>query len=74
MQALKHVRASDALRGEQILEVLERRGWRTEEWRSYITDVAFAWERIRRKMGGKEPPRPPMPEGDPTGVHRFGRA
>lgn len=73
MQSVRHVQAPDALEGEQIMEVLGRHGWRTAAWRSYITDVAFAWERIRRKMGGKEPPRPTMPAGDPTGVHRFMR-
>lgn len=73
MQSIRHVQASDALKGEQILEVLRRHGWTTAARRSYITDVGFVMERLRRKMGGAEPPRPAFPPGDPTGVHRFGR-
>jgi O-methyltransferase involved in polyketide biosynthesis len=73
MQSIRHVQASDALKGEQILEVLGRHGWTTAARRSYITDVGFVMERVRRKMGGAEPPRPQFPPGDPTGVHRFGR-
>jgi len=73
MQAIRHVQASDALEGEQILEVLRRHGWTTSAMRSYITDVGFVMERVRRKMGGAEPPRPQFPTDDPTGVHRFGR-
>ena len=39
--------------------------------RSYITDVGFVDERLRRTMGGATPPPLPYPPGDPTGVHRF---
>jgi hypothetical protein len=67
------VQACDALKGEGILEVLRRHGWTTEARRSYISDVGFVMERVRRQMGGAEPPRPPFPPDDPTGVHRFGR-
>jgi len=74
MNAVRHVRASDSLKGEEILDLLRRHGWTTAVRRSYISDTAFAWERIRRRMGGKEPPRPAMPAGDPSGVHRFMRA
>ena len=73
MNSLKHVRAPDAMRGEQILEVLERHGWDITARRSYITDVGFVMERVRRSLGGKEPPRPNFPAGDPTGVVRLGR-
>lgn len=72
-QPIRHVQASDALKGEQILEVLERYGWTTSSMRSYITDVEFVRERIRRKMGGATPPPLPFPPNDPTGIHRFGR-
>jgi methyltransferase (TIGR00027 family) len=73
MQPIRHVQASDALKGEQILEVLQRHGWETSAMRSYINDVGFVRERVLRATGGVEPPRPPFPAGDPTGVHLFGR-
>jgi hypothetical protein len=41
--------------------------------RSYITDVGFVRERVRRMMGGATPPPRPYPPGDPSGVHRFAR-
>jgi methyltransferase (TIGR00027 family) len=71
---IRHVQASDALKGEQILEVLRRNGWTTSAMRSYITDVGFVLERVRRALGGAAPPRLPYPPNDPTGVHRFGRS
>jgi len=73
MTPIRHVQASDALKGEQILEVVGRNGWKTSAIRSYITDVAFVRERVRRAMGGADPPQRPYPPNDPTGVHRFGR-
>lgn len=73
MSPIRHVQAADALQGEQILEVLQCHGWRTAAKRSYISDVEFARERVRRAMGGKTPPPPLFPPGDPTGVHRFAR-
>ena len=72
-EPIRHVQASDALKGEQILEVVRRNGWTTSAMRSYITDVAFVLERVRRAMGGVAPPPLPFPPNDPTGVHRFGR-
>jgi len=48
MQSIRHVQASDALKGEEILEVLGRHGWVTSAMRSYITDVEFVRERVRR--------------------------
>ncbi len=73
MQSVRHVQAPDSLKGEQVLEVLRRHGWRTAAWRSYITDCGFALQRVRRMMGGAEPAPPPVPPDDPTGVHRFAR-
>ena len=70
-QPIRHVQASDSLKGEQILDVLQRHGWTTSAMRSYITDVGFVAERVRRSMGGTTPPPRPYPPGDPTGVHRF---
>ena len=74
MQSIRHVQASDALKGEQILDIFQRHGWTTSAMRSYITDVGFVRERVRRMMGGAEPPPRPYPPNDPTGVHRFARA
>jgi len=73
MKSIRHVQASDALKGEQILQVLACYGWRTAAMRSYVSDVGFIRERILRSTGGVEPPRPNFPPDDPTGVHRFGR-
>jgi len=69
MKPIRHVQASDALQGEQILQVLQRHGWTTSAMRSYIRDVDFVFDRVRRAMGGATPPRPPFPPDDPTGVH-----
>jgi methyltransferase (TIGR00027 family) len=72
-QPIRHVQASDALKGERILEILSQNGWRTAATRSYITDVGFVMDRVRRSTGGGTPPRLPFPPGDPTGVLRFAR-
>jgi len=75
MQAIRHVQASDCLQGEQILEILQCHGWKTDAQRSYITDVGFVQERVRRMMGDAPPrPQPQFPPGDPTGVLRFARS
>ena len=74
MQPIRHVQAPDCLKGEQILEVLGRHGWTTSARRSYITDVEFVRDRVRRMRGGTPPPRFSYPSDDPTGVHRFGRS
>ncbi len=73
LRPIRHVQASDCLKGEQILDLLHRYGWMTSGWRSYITDVGFVLGRIRRIMGGATPPSLPYPPNDPTGVHRFAR-
>ncbi len=74
LQPIRHVQASDCLKGEQILDLLDRCGWTTSARRSYITDVGFVLGRLRRLMGGATPPSLPYPPNDPTGVHRFARA
>jgi methyltransferase (TIGR00027 family) len=71
MKPIRHVQASDALNGEQILEVIAHHGWTTSSQRSFISDVGFLQERLRRMMGGATPPRLEYPPGDPTGVHCF---
>ena len=75
MHSIRSVQAPDFLHGEQILEAARRNGWVTAARRSYLTDMAFAMERIRRLMGDRPRPAdaPPIPSDDPTGVHRFAR-
>ena len=73
MQSIRHVRAPDYLNGEQILEVVRRRGWTSSARRSYISDVEFVRERTRRMMGGAPMPQFSYPPNDPTGVHLFSR-
>lgn len=71
----EHVRAPDALEGEQILDVLSTHGWTTEAMRSYIRDAGFTQDRVRRVFGERpQSAPPPFPPGDPTGIHRFARA
>jgi methyltransferase (TIGR00027 family) len=74
--SVRKVQASDFLQGEQILDAVQRHGWVTAARRSYITDMAFAMERIQRLMGDRPQPDgpPPVPPDDPTGVHWFARA
>jgi O-methyltransferase involved in polyketide biosynthesis len=75
MWPVRNVQASDFLQGEQILDSVRRHGWVTAARRSYITDMAFAMERIQRLMGDHPQPGgpPPVQPDDPTGVHRFDR-
>jgi methyltransferase (TIGR00027 family) len=73
-QRVRHVQASDSLEGEQILECIQERGWVTAARRSYITDTAFAKDRIERVLGPQPAGPPPISLDDPTGVHRFARA
>lgn len=71
--SLRHVQASDSPEGEQIMETMRRHGWVSAARRSYLTDMAFASERIQqifgpvRQTGGP----PPIALDDPSGVHRF---
>jgi methyltransferase (TIGR00027 family) len=74
MRSIRNVQASDALSGEEILDVLHRNGWATEARRSYLTDMSFTVSRVNRMMAGKPRPEPPpFAPDDPTGVHRFVR-
>jgi methyltransferase (TIGR00027 family) len=69
-----HVRAPDALEGEQILSVLRAHGWETASMRSYIRDTAFTQARARRVFGERPASAaPPFPADDPTGIHRLTR-
>jgi methyltransferase (TIGR00027 family) len=74
-QSVRDVQASDSLNGEQILESIRSQGWRTAARRSYITDMAFAMERVQRMFGDRPKPDgpPPVTPDDPTGIHRFTR-
>lgn len=70
----EHVRAADALEGEQILSVLRAHGWTTAAARSYIRDTAFTRDRVRRVFGERPASTPPpFPPDDPTGIHHFTR-
>jgi methyltransferase (TIGR00027 family) len=69
--ALRHVQADDHLQGEQILDTLRQHGWTGAEHRSYIRDLDFAADRIRR-MSERRPEgmQPPVFAPDePSGVH-----
>jgi len=70
---VRHVQADDHLEGEQILATIQQTGWATSLRRSYITDLAFASDRIARMMaGGPQPPTPPpFAPDEPAGVHLF---
>ena len=74
-QSVRSMQASDSLNGEQILERIRSQGWRTAARRSYITDMAFAKERVQRMFGDRPEPAgpPPITPDDPTGIHRFTR-
>lgn len=73
MQSIRHVQASDSLFGEEILEVFQRNGWTADSRRSYITDLGFALDRIRRTFGETPRQAPTFAPDDPTGVHCFAR-
>jgi methyltransferase (TIGR00027 family) len=73
MRSARHVQATDSLPGEEILDRIQRHNWVTESRLSYITDMAFAMERISRLMGGQPAGPPPISLDDPTGVHVLGR-
>jgi methyltransferase (TIGR00027 family) len=71
----EHVRAPDALEGEQILQVLRTHGWMTKAMRSYLRDAAFTRDRARRIFGDRvQSAPPPFAADDPTGIHHFGRS
>jgi methyltransferase (TIGR00027 family) len=72
-QSVRNMQAPDCLNGEQILESIRSQGWQTAARRSYITDMAFAMERIQRMFGDrpKADGPPPTTPDDPTGVHCF---
>jgi hypothetical protein len=78
-RGIQDMRAAGSLDGLQILSAMETAGWRSAERRSYLTDIwSFGADRLRagaeaRKRAGAPDP-PPVPPGDPTGVHLFERA
>lgn len=71
LSSVRAVQADDFLHGEQILEVVGRHGWVSGARRSYLTDMGFAMDRIRRTFGERPQGPPPVSLDDPTGVHRF---
>ena len=70
------MRSAGHLDGLQILDVVQRHGWREIRWLSYSADaMQFAVERVGnmfRNVAPEQMPKP-MPAGDPSGVHLFGR-
>lgn len=74
MQSISHVQAPDCLKGEEILDTFYRNGWITASRRSYLTDLGFAQDRVRRIWGDGPRPALPVPTNDPTGAHCFARA
>jgi hypothetical protein len=54
----------------KFLESIRSQGWRTAARRSYITDMAFAMERVQRMFGDRPKPDgpPPVTPQDPTGI------
>jgi len=74
--SIEKVRAPDHLRGEQMLEILDRNGWTSARHRSYITDAwAVAGDRIRAINPTQFAPEQeaPLTADDPSGVHLFAR-
>ena len=57
------------------METIWKQGWRTVARRSYITDLAFAKERIGRMLAGRAvpPTTQHLVRDDPSGVPRFTR-
>jgi methyltransferase (TIGR00027 family) len=75
-QSIQNVRAADHLDGLQILGVLGRHGWIGLRRLTYAADVMeYAAERVIAMFRNLPPDQipKPMPAGDPSGVHLFGR-
>lgn len=74
--SIENVRAADHLDGLQTLDVLLRNGWIGLRRLSYANDVMeYAAERVFamfRNLPPDQMPKP-LPAGDPSGVHLFGR-
>jgi hypothetical protein len=51
--SIRHVQAPDHLEGEQILQTILGSSWAIASKRSYITDVEFVQERVRRPDVGR---------------------
>jgi O-methyltransferase involved in polyketide biosynthesis len=75
-RAIENVRATDHLDGLKILDVVRGHGWMGIQCLSYSADVMqFAAERVFNMFRNVPPEQipKPMPAGDPSGVHLFGR-
>ena len=74
--SIRNVQAAGALEGQEIFDTLQRHGWKSEARLSYIRDMGFAAERIRREYGDPQPreagsaPMVPPPD-EPSGIHRM---
>jgi methyltransferase (TIGR00027 family) len=68
---IEEVRAKDRLEGGEILEAIERNGWRRVAARTY---VPYAWEvapaRIREMLAALNPPEQRLAD-DISGIHLF---
>jgi methyltransferase (TIGR00027 family) len=75
-ESIENVRAADHLDGVQILDALDRHGWKSLRSFRYGRDVMqFAAERVMamfRNVPPDQMPKPLSPD-DPSGVHLLGR-
>ena len=75
-ESIQNVRAADCLDGLQILNALDRHGWKGLRSFRYGRDVMqFAAERLMALFRGSPPDQMPKPlsPDNPSGVHLFGR-
>ena len=75
-QSIQRVRAESHVNGTQILEILTRNGWNSVCHRDYTVDAWKAAQArimtLAQSLTAVEQP-PPLPAGDPSGIHLFAR-
>jgi hypothetical protein len=79
LKGFENVRAEGHIDGVQTIAVLEKYGWRREQFRNYQADLwAAAPERVtafkQEREAAGAPPIEPAPADDPSGIYVFGRA
>ena len=75
-QSIENVRAADHIEGAEILDVLHRHSWNVLRSLKYATDVmTYAADRIASMFRNVPPGQipKPMPPGDVSGVHLYGK-
>jgi methyltransferase (TIGR00027 family) len=75
-ESIQNVRAADCLDGLQILDALDRHGWKGLRSFRYGRDVMqFAADRVIAMFRNIPPDKmpKPIPADDPSGVHLYGR-